>query len=151
MVMRPRDKFQKENWFVESWEWRALGRASLAEVLPYCESTPLILHSPTDRVAPGVLEQMPFEQWKSLQLVRAKTAFEPDGWKQGEWRARFEDGSSNSLLLKVTDTNIESRLNAGEELDGDCLLTISLTAPWAPEDESQPERCYKLAAGVIKL
>ncbi|MEK6901342.1 MAG: hypothetical protein AABX37_03305 [Nanoarchaeota archaeon] len=151
---RPRDPYQRENRFVASRDWGAwgvVGNMPPKEVLKYCEDATVILHSHNDRVNPTVLEALPFEQWKSLQLVRREVKFSRDNYKHYDWRASFYDDSGHLLSLKVTDPKIEERLNGCVEIGNDCILTISLAAPWAPPNGSQPERCYKLVAGVIEL
>lgn len=148
---RPRDRYQRENRFVESWDWKVSGNVSSRDILRYCEDNTIILHSHNDSVAPEVLEALPFEQWKSLQLVRADVGFERDSWNRNRWRASFNDVSGNVLYLKVDYPEIVARLNNNEEIGSDCILTISLAGPWAPPGGSQPERCYKLVAGVIEL
>ena len=121
------------------------------DILACCEDNAIILHSPNDRVAPEVLETLPLEQWKSLQLVRADVNFERDYWDQRRWRGSFNDGSGNVLSLKVDYPEIVTRLENNEEIASDCILSVSLAGPWAPPDGSQPDRCYKLIAGVIEL
>ncbi len=148
---RPKDRYQRENRLVESWDWKVIGSVSSMDILNYCEDNTIILHSRNDRVTPQVLEALPFEEWKSLQLVRADVIFERDYWNRNRWRASFYDGSGNLLYLKVDYPEVVARLNNGEEIESDCLLTISLAGPWTPPDGSQPERCYKLVAGVIEL
>jgi hypothetical protein len=70
---------------------------------------------------------------------------------QHRWRARFQDAAGNEYCLKITDAKTTRRLEAGNKISNQSLLTISLTKPWAPSDGSQPERCYKLVAAVIEL
>ena len=111
----------------------------------------MILHSHTDYVEPTYFKSLPFEQWKSLQLIRATVNFSKDTYKQSHWRASFRDKTGYFLSLKVTDSKIVDKLNNKAEIGSDCILTISLTGPWAPGDRSKPERCYKLVAGVIEL
>ena len=148
---KPQDCYQRENCFVASWDWEIIGKMPPQKILKYCEDATVILHSDNDRVDPRVLEELPFEQWKSLQLVRREVQFSRDNYKHYDWRASFYDGSGHLLSLKVTDPKIEERLNGCVEIGNDCILTISLAAPWAPPNSSQPERCYKLIAGVIEL
>lgn len=147
----PKDRYQRENRFVESWDWEVIGNVSSMDIFNYCEDNTIILHSRNDRVIPQVLEALPFEEWKSLQLVRADVIFKRDYWNRNRWRASFYDGSVNLLYLKVDYLEVVARRNNDEEIESDCLLTISLARPWTPPDGSQPERCYKLVAGIIEL
>ena len=148
---RPRDRYQMENRFIESWDWEVVGHAPPKEIIGYCESSTMVLHSHNDYVEPDHFESLPFEQWKSLQLIRTNVNFSMDTYKPGHWRASFRDGEGHFLYLKVTDSMIVVKLNNGANIRSDSILTISLTGPWAPPGGSQPERCYKLVAGVIDL
>lgn len=148
---RPMDRYQKENHFVDSGDWKVVGRKSPSEIIRYCEDSTIILHSDTNYVEPKYFESLPFEQWKSLQLIRTNVDFSKDTYKQGHWRASIKDGSEHLLYLKVTDSIIVAKLNDGAEVGSDCILTMSLASPWAPSTGSQPERCYKLVAGVMEL
>lgn len=148
---KPRDRYQKENRFVASWNWKVAGKVSPKKITRYCENVTIILHSQTDYVEKEYFESLSFEQWKSLQLIRTDVNFSRDTYKPSHWRASFRDGSGCPLYLKVTDSIIVAKLNNNEEVGSDCILTISLTGPWAPRDGSRPERCYKLVAGVIEL
>ncbi|HOV12506.1 MAG TPA: hypothetical protein PLL90_12165, partial [Bacteroidales bacterium] len=147
---RPRDRYQRENYFVESWDWEVVGSVSQRKIHKYCEDDSIVLHSHNDRVDPSYFEKIPFREWKSLQLVRAHVAFERDYWRNNRWRASFKDGSGEKLYLKVDYPEIVEKLERGQEISSKCLLTISLAGPWTP-DNVQPERCYKLVAGVIEL
>lgn len=148
---RPKDRYQRENHFVASMDWEKVGRVSPGDVLSYCDDDSVILHSHNDSVPPAILEKLPFEEWKSLQLIRVTVRFERDYWKSHRWRASFHDGSNNTLSLKIDYPEIVARLNKGDEIGSDCILTISMAGPWAPPDNSLPELCYKLVAGVIEL
>jgi len=148
---RPRDRYQRENRFVESWDWEIVGYVPPKKIIRYCENSTMVLHSHNEYVEPNHFEALPFEQWGSLQLIRTNVNFSKDTYKPGHWRALFKDGSGRILYLKVTDSIIVAKLNSGANIRSDSILTISLTGPWAPRDGSQPERCYKLVAGVIEI
>jgi hypothetical protein len=148
---RPKDRYQRENRFVDSLDWKVVSNVSPKYIRKYCEDCSIILHSHNDRVAPEVLDEMPFKEWKSLQLVRTDVNFERDSWKRNRWRASFNDGAGKNLSLKVDYPEIVAKLNDGKKIGSDCMLTISLAGPWAPPDGSMPEKCYKLVAGVIEL
>jgi hypothetical protein len=135
-----------------AWDWQIVGNATADQLLPYCDATTPILHTDTDRVSPTDLENLPRPQWQSLQLVRAtKIEFARDPRSRQRWRAGFHDAAGHHYSLMLTDIRISGRLDRGEKIAPDCLLTVSLTAPWAPVDGSKPPMCYKLVAAVIEL
>jgi hypothetical protein len=145
-------RFQRENRVIKSWAWSICGRLRRDKLLEYCDNAVPILHTTGDRVAIPTLDSLPPSQWTSLQLVRPKkVSFEHDHRDQHRWRARFQDAVGNEYSLKITDAAITRRLEAGERIGSQCILTISLTKPWAPLDGSQPLRCYKLVAAVIEI
>ncbi|HHT9140929.1 MAG TPA: dual OB domain-containing protein [Candidatus Tripitaka californicus] len=148
---KPKDRYQGENRFVASWNWKIVGSVSPKKIIGYCEDSTMILHSHTDYVEPKYFTPLSIEQWKSLQLIRTNVDFSKDTYKPSHWRASFHDSSGHLLYLKVTDSIIVAKLNSDAKVGADCILTISLTGPWAPSDGSKPERCYKLVAGVIEL
>lgn len=147
----PKDRYQRENRYVAYMDWKKVGQVSPGDILRYCEDDSVVLHSHNDRVAPEVLDKLPFEEWKSLQLIRVKVSYNRDSWHPTRWRASFKDGSNNILSLKIDYPEIVARLEKGDKISTDCILTISLAGTWTPPDKSLPERCYKLVAGVIEL
>jgi hypothetical protein len=149
---QPATRFQRENRVVRGYGWRRVGVARLEEVLRYCDRAVPVLHSASDRVDPAVLGHLPPALWQSLQLIRANpVTFGRDRWDARRWRARFRDRLGNHYALKVTDPCACDRLERGERLNRDCLLTISLVKPWTYNPEDKPATCYKLVAAVIEL
>jgi hypothetical protein len=63
---------------------------------------------------------------------------------------RFHDKADNEYVLKLTDPEATRRLEAGERIGPRCLLTLSLTRPWAGNDPSMLKICYKIVAAVIE-
>lgn len=152
-LVRPKDvpRYQRENRTVKNWNWSIHGRFRRADLLQYCDATSPILHSADDRVSPEVLNQLSPEQWKSLQLVRPRALqFERDYWDERRWRARFRDAPDNEYYLKVTDPAVTRRLEGGETVSRESILTVSMAKPWTP-GSSKPELCYKIVAAVIEL
>ncbi|MCX6000096.1 MAG: hypothetical protein NTU41_11060 [Chloroflexi bacterium] len=147
----PVDKYQIENIFVDSWDWQYIGSCPVNKMMRYCQTGEMILYSHTDRVDPSMLESLPKTQWRSLELVKANVSFSRDGWESNRWRAMLKDGDGHLLSLKVTDPAICDKLNRGDDVAENCLLTVSLAGPWAPPDGSQIKQCYKLVAGVLEL
>ena len=147
----PIDRYQIENRFVDTWDWPRIFTCPIEDVLKYCEKNEVILHTNNDRVDTSYLDTLPDNEWKSLELVKARATFSMDVWEKNRWRVEFQDGTGHCLSLKVTDPGICNKLNRGVDVARKCLLTVSLAGPWAPPDGSQPERCYKLVAGVIEI
>lgn len=146
----PRDCYQRENRFIYSWNWKVVGSASPKEILTYCGDDHVILHNHSEKVYSVKMEALPFEQWKSLQLIHTNVEFHIDSFKHDQWRVRFTYGNNKEMYLKVTDPSITTKLNNGKKIKAGCILTISLAAPWAP-NEALMKKCYKLVAGVIEL
>lgn len=147
----PGTRYQCENRVMEDAPWTLVRQATAAELMQYCDDSTPILHTDSDRVAPDDLERLPARKWTSLQLVHAKdVAFHRDYFSPKRWRAHFADSAGSPYSLKVTDPVFTGRLDRGESIGGECLLTVSLTEPWAPDSNSAP-MCWKLVAAVIEL
>lgn len=148
----PDEGCQPENRLVLPGPWKRIGRVAVGDVLRYCEDDTVILYNHLARVSPDYFETLPRGQWKSLQLIRnSRVRFEPDYRDARDWRAHLRDGSGRRLTLKVTDPLAGAFARRHEEVDGNCLLTVSLGAPWQPDDKSKPRMCYKLVAGVLAV
>ena len=52
--------------------------------------------------------------------------------------------------MRVTDPVTCERLEQGENISKDCLLTVSMATGWSP-DKRTAKRCYKFVAGVVEL
>jgi hypothetical protein len=144
-------KYQCENQALRGWDWAVRGRLNEKALVPYMDGAAPILHTPGDRVVPALLEKLPPGEWKSLQLVRPRgLRFEPVPNVPHRWRAVFRDARRNEYALKLTDPEATRRLEHGEPIREPCLLTVSLTRPWAP-DVSRLKMCYKLVAAVIEV
>lgn len=145
-------RYQCENRQLLNPGCRLIGRLSPAETGQYCEFTETLLHSNNDRVSPGVLDPLPPEKWKSLQLIRpSKLAFEKDGRVDYKWRAHFRDFFGTEYKLRLTDPAFVARLKRGDRVSPRCYLAISLTEPFVPKDGGMAPMCYKLVAGVVEL
>ena len=148
----PDEGCQPENRLVLPGPWRRVDKAAARDMLRYCEDDIVILHNHKDRVPHDYFSTLPRVQWKSLQLVRnSHVQFEPDYRDTRNWRAHFRDGSGHHLTLKVTDPLAGDFARRHQDVNADCLLTVSLGAPWQPDDKSKPLMCYKLVAGVLQL
>ncbi len=149
----PDEGFQPENRLLNNGCWKRIGCVTPQNILKYCEKDSVILHNRLDHVLFSYFRMIPEAKWKSLQLIRNKhVVFKSEGWKSKiKWRARFRYGNLfRRMDLTITDPVILQRLNDGELINSDCILTISLAMPWSP-DNATAKRCYKLIAGVVEL
>ena len=145
-------RFQRENRVAPNWKWKVVGKLTADDVVGLCDDTTPIFYGDGDRVLPQQIDELPPKEWKSLQLVQPRELrFATDRWKASDWRAHFQDAVGNHYPLKVKDPTFLDNLKADETPSDSCLITVSLGGPWAPDDGSQPEQCYKLAAAVIEL
>ncbi len=146
-------RYQRENREVQDWNWRIIDRVEARTLLPYCSRSSTVLYNRAKVVEPSHLEPLDPAHWCSLQLVHVKNvSFIPDARKQNRWQAQFRFGRLNvDYLLSVTDPQVTGRLNNGNRISKDCLLSVSLTEPIELPQYELPELCYKLVAGVIEL
>jgi hypothetical protein len=148
---RETPKYQRENCILKSWNWRIRGRVPAASLEPFIDDSAPLFHNTQDRVVTAALDNLAPRDWKSLQLVRPRNLrFERDAHNPQRWRARFRDKAGNEYALKMTDPDATRRLEAGERMGTCCLLTVSLTRPFA-NDDSMLKLCYKIVAAVIDL
>ena len=126
-------RFQKENREIVDWDWELVDQVRPEDVLGYRSRTGTVLHSKGKVVEPALLQRLPPDQWTSLQLVHARNVtFEPDARKKNRWVALFRlRNFAPQYRIGVSDPLATCRLNRGEEIGRDCLLTVSLTEPVA--------------------
>lgn len=144
-------KYQKENRAIRNWNWELVRKAEIGEVEDYIRTGPL-LYGAGKAVKPDRLEKITPAFWTSLQLVRPSEVLfqrDPREGKQNRWKAVFP--LPWQYELDITDPVATARLNRGETIGRRCIMTASLTAPYAPADGSKPPLCYKLIAAVIEL
>jgi hypothetical protein len=147
-------KYQRENRIVTSSHWKLVGALKSADVIKYCETSTSVLHSSSKVVDPADLELLPPTKWRSLELRRVgDAAFSPDPRKKDKWVVSFSTFGRfpKSFSLAVTDPIATARLNKGDKIKPNCLLTLSLTEPIAYPRFNLPELCYKLVAAVMEL
>ena len=77
--------------------------------------------------------------------------FKPHRSDPSKWRIYFQDGRGNLLDLKLSDPVISDRLRENEKIGRNCIMTVSLATPWSRPGSDQPERCYKMVAGLVEL
>jgi len=147
----PDDGCQPENRLLKAGRWEKVGRITSEDLLNYCEDDTVILHNHQEYVSPSFFAKTPKSDWKSLQLVHnSNVRFKP-AYKEGQWRVCFHDGSGHVLNLKLTDPIVSDRLRRSEKINKNCIMTVSLATAWKPQNGGQPERCYKMVAGMVEL
>ncbi|MBL7152834.1 MAG: hypothetical protein ISS79_03900 [Phycisphaerae bacterium] len=147
----PDDGCQPENRLLKPGKWKKVGRITAQELSEYCEDDTVILHNHQKYVRPEFFSTHPKSEWRSLQLVHNTNVRFSRAYDPNKWRVSFRDGKGHALDLKLTDPVISDRLRTDEKVRKNCILTVSLATPWKPDDSDQPERCYKLVAGVVEL
>ncbi len=146
-------RYQRENWDILNWNWRLLGRATLADLLPHCSPAAIVLFNNGRAVKPPLLEHLDPSEWCSLELLHVTNAqFEPDPKKLHRWQVHFTRGLlATEYTLPLTDPLATDRLARGECLSPNCLLTASLTVPIEMPQFQMPPLCYKVIAMAIEL
>ncbi len=146
--------FECENLSVLPGQWKLLGRVHSSELVGYCGSFPQILHNSSKYVNPSWLKTLPFQQRRTLQLVQA-TSISVTKSSSGNtgWRGSLQTSNGQALRdAKITDPVFAEKLESGYQPTGSCLVTVSLSMPWAPQDNWEGEEpCWKLIAGVIEM
>jgi hypothetical protein len=143
-------KYQHENRVIQDWGWRIVDFWSFDAAVEYCQDMEQVLHNGSKVVDPHYLEGLDPKEWESLKLIQpGEIAWEPHERRSHDWRACFQDARNRRYSLSVTDPWAREQLNRGQTIPDEALLTISLATPWFPEDESMPELCFKVVAGVI--
>ncbi|MGB7271998.1 MAG: hypothetical protein WBC69_01795 [Geitlerinemataceae cyanobacterium] len=148
-------KFERENLSILSGQWRKVGKATPADLFPYCDNSADILHNPLKFVKISELNSFPFHQRQTIQLVRTtQFSIEPRSASHGgvHWKGSFQTVRGQNLFdANITDPIFVQKLEYGHPLQNDYLLTISLSLPWKPPDWEDEAPCWKLIAGVIEL
>ena len=143
----PADGCQPENKLLKDGQWGKISRVRPIDLLKYCEDDSVILHNNLDYVRAGCFRMIPSYGWKSLQLIHNEdVVFGQDENNRDKWRANF----INSKGARVTDPVVCERLEQGDAISKDCLLTVSMAIGWSP-DRQTARRCYKFVAGVVEL
>jgi hypothetical protein len=137
-------------------QWQCLGKVKPNDLIIYCDNFTEILHSSGKYVNPSYLKSLPFQERYTLQLVYAinfsvKKQITSRG--KSEWRGTIEVTNGQKLSdAKITDPMFIKKLEAGHQPGKNCLVTVSLSIPWAPSLNWEGEKpCWKLIAAVIEL
>lgn len=141
--------YECENRSLLPGRWQRVGRASLTDIVLYCEQE--IIHSQWLNAVPfSFLQSLPPDQRRTLQLIRTtglNVRQYPDTRK---WEASLPTVNGQRMRSKITDLTLIDKLNQGITIGNECLVTISLGQPWR-RSNSEELSCWKLVAGVIEL
>ncbi len=148
--------FECENLSILPGKWRLQNALNPGDLLSYCSQERYILHNSENHVTVQYLQSLPFEQRRTLQLVEA---FEFEAFSTGlsaqgghKWHGSFVVHSGERLTARITDPVLTEKLEQGYLPGIHCVVTVSLSMPFCPEDsESDEEPCWKLIAGVVEL
>jgi hypothetical protein len=144
--------FECENLTILDGEWRLLGKSNPSDLIKYCGGFSNILHNSLKYVNPSYLQSLNFNERRTLQMIET-ASFSVTGSSSAGWRGTIRTTNGQNLNdAKITDPVFVEKLNAGYQPIGSCLVTVSLSMPFAPRPDWEGEHpCWKLIAGVIEL
>lgn len=145
--------FESENRTILDGEWHFVEKADVADVMKYVEMPDYVLHNAERYCTLEEMQQKPFEQRKTLQLIKAEDFHVIDDPFLGQahkWKGILES-EHKKILVNITDPMFLQKLNTGHIPSQECLLTMSLSLPFEPDDWEGSPPCWKLIAGVIEL
>ncbi|MFM1842573.1 MAG: hypothetical protein RLZZ490_1309 [Cyanobacteriota bacterium] len=130
--------------------WQVIRKADITEVLRFREQE--LLYSEYQKSIPFSYLQGR-SPVRTLQLIEVKelecvaNLYDP-----GKWRAIIHDSqfSLEACYLSITDPIALHKLNQGETISHHCLIILSFSQPWRPNDHEE-EKCYRLIASIIEL
>lgn len=155
-LAEPNADFACENWTIAPGKWQRIGQVQPGELLKYCYDHAHILHN-DDRYVPAPdLQALPVSERRTLQLicvkeVRISRSIREEGGIK--WRGTLITTTGQTLTsAPITDPVFKKGLELGYRPENPCLVTVSLSLPYKPDDEWEKEDpCWKLIAGVIEL
>jgi hypothetical protein len=148
--------FQSENRLISPGIWKKIGEVKPIDLLPYCSCDRHILHNQKKFVLVSELQNKPFAERKTLQLVCAKNfsfTYTPRSSGGVKWKANLTTLMGQHLIeATITDPIFTAKLDWGYLPKHPSLVIVSLTMPIQPLDwEEEDDPCWKIIAGVIEL
>lgn len=147
--------FECENLSILPGQWNYLGKATIEDIRRQCLNFKYILHNSEKSVNPSDLKTRPFHHRRTLQLVKTNRFYiqgHTNYKGKTDWRGTLETANGCKLeKAKITDPVFVKKLDSGHQPSQNCLVTVSLSIPWAPSDGEGEPLCWKLIAGVIEL
>lgn len=147
--------FESENLSILPGKWRQVGKVPPAYLLKYCNSQAYILHNDLRYVTVEYMQSLPKCDRLTLQLVQAvrftvkKLIQRFEGGNK--WEGSIVTKYNQRLTATITDPVFIRKLELGYRPQKACLVTVSLSMPWRPDDWEGDDPCWKLIAGVIEL
>lgn len=147
--------FECENISVLPGKWRQVGKVPPAYLLKYCNSQEYILHNDLRYVTVEYMQSLPMCDRLTLQLVKAvkftvkKLSQRFEG--AHKWEGSIVTQHDQRLTATITDPVFIRKLELGYKPQKACLVTVSLSMPWRPDDWEGDDPCWKLIAGVVEL
>ncbi|HAX74360.1 MAG TPA: hypothetical protein DCY88_00610 [Cyanobacteria bacterium UBA11372] len=148
--------FESENLSVLPGKWERVGQVTPAYLLKHCSKEEYILHNDLRHVEVPYLQSLPVPQRRTLELIKAvKVSVRPLGTKyegSQKWEGTIVTESGKKLTTTITDPVFVRKLDLGYRPKNPCLVTVSLSMPWRPDDwRGEGDPCWKLIAGVVEL
>ncbi|MBW4511717.1 MAG: hypothetical protein KME64_35220 [Scytonematopsis contorta HA4267-MV1] len=147
--------FASENRLILPGEWRKIRKITPLMALRYLSAAKEILHNSHKLVLITDLQSLPVYQRYTLQLIRVKEFLvQSELRKTGkiQWKGTLLTVTGQRLEnASITDPVFVEKLEAGYRPQGEYLVTVSLSLPYAPPGWDGDEPCWKLIAGVIEL
>ncbi len=149
--------FESENRSILPGPWRHDGALRPQDLHRYIERPPCILHNHNRYVTPAEMQQKPFAERITLQLIHVDRLRIRDARQNPAgrhiWKGIVPSGG-RCLEANITDPILHGRLDRCEgPPPGPCLVTMSLSMPHKPShwpSDAKPAY-WKLIAGVIEL
>lgn len=144
-----------ENQQIMPGAWTKIGTVKPIQLVKYTNFFASILHNTNRCVTVSFLKSLPFHQRRTLQLIYTSKLEVSASRKQNgriKWKANFVNNFGYKLTdASITDPVFVERLSSGYKPSHPCLLTVSLSLPFCPNESCQVDSCWKLIAGVIEL
>lgn len=149
-----------ENRLILAGKWQLAGRASVRDLIPYCESE--ILYNQWANPVPfSFLQKLPQAQRRTLQLIKVPRIDLRKYGDTGKWEATFAVKNSQVIKAKITDLEfteqfntcinyIQAAVDTAISLGKEYLMIISFSQPWQ-KNPGEELACWRLIAGVIEL
>jgi ATP-dependent DNA helicase RecQ len=152
----PDYEYESENRLLLPGLWVSEGNISHEKLLHYCSTEPQILHDSESYLTVEFMKSLPFHERRTLQLVETErfSVFDAGLSEHGghKWRGLLVTPTGAKLTARITDPVFVERLESGYRPGNHCMVTISLSMPFKPDDWTEDSTpCWKLIAAVIEM